>query len=308
MVLHIKLPKIWNREISYEISDIYVMVTAFLVSYWSAFLIRDVIRNYGKKNQVSKRTIQIPNPKGGGWLKEVENIIEENNEVCQAIIFCIENNKTYRVLDERVLNLVIKAAYGKLAGNDVLIISQNLIRLFARVSYNSDPSLLVKIGQLIVSTPNKSLFVYRTVSAMIVGVMAQLTGLMGYGVLFLAILFNETSYVPCNKYFEELPASSKIIDVVAERDTDKVLIISDNTREVAVYVPNPHASSAKIIKDEITNTYKREQTLKKVRKKTKLVKFEDFKRRDPVLSRFGDIVEPEEKQRPQLEIDLNTLE
>ena len=135
-----------------------------------------------------------------------------------------------------------------------------------------------------VATSNVTVIRARVVAAVAMGVIAQVSGFFLYSILFLVVTFQETSYIPYDKYFQYLPKTDeRVIDIVVEKDTEVLMIIGDDPeKQVEIYVPE---KTPVRVKNEAT---KYATNYKKSPKKAKQMKFEDFRRNDPVLSQFSE--------------------
>lgn len=299
MTIFIKLPRMFNKQISYEISDVYTMAVTFLVTYYATKLLQDAYVHIKNKRNLRKQRLKMlanPNIQAGGLNEQLYEAIVDStpvndNELFNAVLECIRDNQTYNVLNERLKKIVF-AKVGALIRHESIRMTPNLFRVIAKVEYNRNPSILLKAGNLLVSTNNQSVLKARIVTTFAVAVFAKLTALVGYSILILLLVFQETSYVPCDRYFEKLPTDSKTIDVIVEKDTRSLLITgNDDARQVEIYVPEREIveSTRGTVKTYIRK-YKRSP------KKVREVKFSDFRKNDPVLSKFdqdrGEIDEP----------------
>lgn len=292
MTLFIKLPPIFNRKISYEISDIYIMAITFIITYYATKLLQDAyVRIKNKRDLRKQRTKMLINSNvlAGGLNEELYEAIVDatpvnDNELFSAVLECIRDKEAYRVLSER-LKRIIFTKVGAIIREESIRMTPNLLRLIAKVEYERNPSTLVTMGNLIVSTSNKSVLKARLVTTFAAAVFAQMTALVGYTLLVLIIFFQQTSYVPCEQYFEKLPQTdAKTIDLVVEKDTGSLVIAgNDDARQVEIYVPEPDVVESTTDK---VKTYTR--TYKRSKKKVREVKFSDFRKNDPVLSKFDE--------------------
>ena len=292
MTLFVKLPRIFNKKISYEISDIYVMAVTFIITYYATKLLQDAyVRIKNKRDLRKQRSKMLINSNiiAGGLNEELYEVIVDatpvnDNELFNAVLECIRDKEIYRVLNER-LKRIIFTKVGAIIREESIRMTPNLLRLIAKVEYEPNPSTLVTMGNLIVSTSNKSVLKARLVTTFAAAVFAQMTALVGYTLLVLIIVFQQTNYVPCEQYFEKLPQTdSKTIDLVVEKDNGSLVIAgNDDARQVEIYVPEPGV--VKSTTDKV-KTYTR--TYKRSKKKAREVKFADFRKNDPVLSQFDE--------------------
>ena len=125
----------------------------------------------------------------------------------------------------------------------------------------------------------------RAVLSSLFGPIAYLANLGSYSVFIILLsFFTSTEVIDCEKYVQELPAvSNQPFEICAEKQSGN-LIISDNTN-IELYIPQ---ESETIIIDRKTNQKAIQRIYKKAKKQAKQVKFSDFRKTDPVLSKFKD--------------------
>jgi hypothetical protein len=287
MVLYVKLPTIFNREISYQISDVYVMAATFIIVFYSTKLTKDVIckkllQQQKTSKDLSKNTSIIFNPRGG---RDQSSLFSNDNEIVEAILYCVRDDHNYRVLDPRIVSLVFRMSGQKLKGQLVTVTPQ-VIRLLAKVSYRN-PSIITKVGNFVLATSNTSVIKIRMGGAAIAGILVSVLNVSAlYALLIMATTFQETRYVRCADFFDQLPKSdTKVIDVVSEDiNEDMVVITNNDPKDVHVFTPDTNYYR---VKDQNTNTYNTKYRRAK-KKKAKQVNFSDFKKTDPVLSQIPD--------------------
>ena len=292
MTIFIKLPQIFNRKISYEISDIYIMAVTFLITYYATKLLQDAYLRLKNKRDVRKQRAKMlinSNILAGGLNEElydaiVDSVPVNDNDLYKAVLECIRDNEMYRVLNERLKRLVF-ARVGAIIRDESIRMTPNLFRFIAKVDYDENPSTLVKAGNFLLAASNRSILKARLVTTIAAAIFAKITTLVGYSLLILIVVFQETNYVPCEQYFEKLPKTdSKIVDLIVEKDNGSLLIAdNDDARQVEIYVPEP--SVVESTTDKV-KTYTRRY--KRSKKKPREVKFEDFRKNDPVLSKFDE--------------------
>ena len=262
MTLFIHLPKLFNRQISYEISDVYIMALTFIVSFYATRLTRQVIEKKLSENSSQKET-HVFNRRGGFDLA-LSDYFTNNNEIVEAILVCVNDDNNYQVLHPRIKKLIFMIT-GSNIQTESLIIAPQFIRFLAKISY-SKPTVLARIGNLVVGTDNASRFKVRMPTSAAIAILGQITSCVCYAILLVLLTFNETGSGQCSNYFEQLPRTDeKVIDVVAEEDTGVIAIVADDQpKQVDIYIPD---TTKPKVKNEETKTYTGEY--RKSRKKAK---------------------------------------
>lgn len=190
MVLWVNLPTIFKRQISYEISDVYVMAFTFIVSFYITKLTKDVIRERLSKNS-SKNTSMIFNPRG---RLDQSDLFTNDNEIVEAILYCVRDDYNYRVLNPRIVSLVFRMSGQKLKG-ELVSVTPQWIRILAKVSYHK-PSIITKVGNFVVATSNSSVLKVRMGGAAIASMFVSLLQVsVLYALLIMIVTFQKTSYV-----------------------------------------------------------------------------------------------------------------
>ena len=98
------------------------------------------------------------------------------------------------------------------------------------------------------------------------------------------------------------------VEMFEERSTGHLIIGSnDDARQVTIFIPSTSAPETTV--SSRNNEIKQTRTYRKAIKNPKEVKFSDFKKNDPVLSKFKDLQEPyiEQKTYPLTRIDPDAI-
>jgi len=280
MTLFISLP---GRR--YEISDAYVMALTFIITFSVTKIVMQVLEKRKKK----KKEIQKINELRGGNLKLK---LSDENELGLAILSCIADNEKYLVTNPRIKELIFSLAKEKIK-QESLVLTPNLIRFFALKLIDEDQTLIVKIGNLVVSSSNRARLITRTIASIVIASVAAISSLTSYGVLMAVIFFIETENCGynCDTHFQKLPRNEPI-EIYEERPNGHLVIAgNDDARQVEIYIPSQSANE--VIE---TNKQAGEKVVTKsyrpARKKAKQVKFSEFRKTDPILSQFESLEEP----------------
>ena len=78
-----------------EIREVYVMTLTFLIFFTVGRISKSVIAKH-RHQKLTKKQVQIPNPKGG----DLEFHVSEDASLRTLILESIANNKTYLVKDK----------------------------------------------------------------------------------------------------------------------------------------------------------------------------------------------------------------
>lgn len=266
---------------TFEISDFYLMVLTFIITYWVTKSVKDILKRHFSKE--SQNTVQVPNVVGGGFP-----VLVDDTEIAMTILTCISDQGSYLVKDPKVIQIIFGLTKEKLK-NESLVITPNLIRFFALRLVNSQPSTLVRIGNLVSSTDNQVRLLFRVGGSLVAGAVASLAATLPYGILFLLIFFMESEYsgYKGDKYFETI-SNTEPITLLTENKRGN-LVITGNNRQVQIYVPSKTKAQIERLKNSQKLVSKKYIRLPR---KAKQVKLEDFRKNDPVLSKFADLPEP----------------
>lgn len=283
MTLFVKTPK---RLL--EINDFYVMVLSFLIFFAVGQIVKKTIAKLEQKNA---KNINMPNNRGGSLNFE----LSDDTELAFTILSCIAENEPYLVKDPRIIELVFGLAKAKIK-EESLVLTPNLMRFLALKLIKPDQTLIVKIGNILVSSNNRARLLARVYGAAILGFVGALFSALPYAILMFFLYFDvsENCGYKCPDYFEHIPKEAPV-RIYGEKSTGHLAIAgNDDARQIEIYTPSK--ASDEIITSK-TGKIKTIKSYTKTRKKAKEVKFSDFKQNDPVLSAFKDLEEPAVPQK-----------
>ena len=287
MTLFIQTPK---RIL--EISDAYVMALSFLIFFAVGKIFKAVIEKLiEKQKRKNVGNVNMANPRGGNIALE----FSDDTELAHTILTCIADNERYLVKDPEIIKMVFNLVMAKIK-NESLVLTPNMLRFLALKLINNDQTLIVKIGNVLLSSNNRARLFARVSGSVMIGFVGALCSIFPYAVLMMVIYFSSTENCgyKCSDYFETLPKEGHV-EIYKKEPTGHVFIAgNDDARQIEIYTPSKSA-------DEVTigsnGVIKRTTTYNKVRKKAKQVNFSDFKKNDPVLSNFKDLEEPKIPQK-----------
>jgi hypothetical protein len=247
---------------------------------------------------------RLLHPRGG--TNELK--LSDDNELSFAILSCIADNEQYLVKNTKIKNLIFSLVKEKLK-NESLVLTPNMIRVLALKLINEDQTLIVKIGNVILSSTNRVRLLTRLSGTAVIALLGGIFSLFPYAIVMVLIYFDQTENCGfnCNAYFKYLSKDLPVAIYAEESVGHLVIAENNNARQVEIYIPSK--SPDKVIH---TTTGERlvTKSYKPARKKAKEVTFSEFKKNDPVLSQFKDLLEPDipQKSCPINDIDNNFLE
>jgi hypothetical protein len=275
---------------SFEISDAYVMALTFILFFGVTKIIKQVIEKKINNNNNNKE-IKIHNPRGGSAQIQ----LSDDNELALIILSCIQDNQQYLVTNPEIKQFIFSLVTKKLK-NESLTITPNMIRFLALKLITKDQTLLVKIGNVVLSSNNRVRLLTRLAGTATIAILGALFSLFPYAVLMAIMYFDGTQNCGynCNAHFEHLPKEVPV-KIYSKQLAGHVIIAENNdARQVEIYIP------AKL-PDEVVHIKTGQKIVKKSyelsRKKAQQVKFSEFKKTDPVLSQFKNILEPDVPQK-----------
>lgn len=277
-----------TRKRVLEINEAYAMGVSFLTFFAVGKIFKAVIEK--QKTQHGK-AIKISNPIGGYVGIE----FSDDTELAHTILTCIADNERYIVKDPEIIKLIFALVRAKIK-NDSLVVTPNMIRFLALKLINNNQTLIVKIGNIVISSSNKGRLFTRMAGSAIIGLGGALVGTLSYAILLMLLFFNATENCSyrCSDYFEQLPREGPTQIYGEESIGHLVIAGNDDARQVEIYIPSKGADEVAV---RSTGELKITKTYREVRKKAKQVKFSDFKQTDPVLSSFKDLKEPTVPQK-----------
>ena len=163
-----------------------------------------------------------------------------------------------------------------------MVLTPNMIRFLALKLSKNDQTLLIKIGNIIVSSNNRVRLFTRVTGSAFIRFFGALVTSFPYGILMLVLYFNATENCghKCSNYFEQLP-KERPAQIYGEEATSHFFIReNDQARQIEIYIPSKASNEVTVSNNGKLRTTR---TYIKVRKKAKEVKFSDFKQIDPVL-------------------------
>lgn len=295
MTLFVTLPR---RR--YEISDLYVMALTFCLFFAIGKIVRGIIEKQKQKRENSKY-INMPNPKGGSLGLE----LSDNNELALTILSCIADNESYLVKNQELIKMVFVLVHEKIK-NESLVLTPNMMRFLALKLLNNNQSVIVKIGNMVVSSNNRVRVSARVLGTAVIALVGGLFAALPFAILMALIYFDATVNCgyKCSDYFEHLPKEGPVRIHVEKPTSNLVILGNDDARQVEIYTPSK-VSDEVILSDNGKTTITKSYS--KSRKKAKEVKFSDFKKTDPVLATFDNLEEPAVPQKPCLIYDLHDV-
>jgi hypothetical protein len=280
---------------SYEISDVYVVALTFITAFGVTKITKQFIEK-NKKNKNSKK-IKMRNPRGGSQ----ELKLSDDNELAATIISCIADNEKYVVKSPKMKKLIFKLLKKNLE-TESLVMTPNLLRLLAFKLMSDDQTLMVKIGNIVVSSNNRVRLLTRLSGTFIIGVLGAIFSTLPYAIFMVLIYFegSQNCGYNCDAHFQHVPKES-IIRIYGEQSSGHLAIAENNdARQVEIYITSKFP-------DEVIDTNTKQKIVKKTFKRTKkarLVNFADFKETDRVLSKFKNLKEP---HIPQKSCSINDI-
>lgn len=269
------------------------MALSFCLSFAIGKIIKAVLEKQKQKRENSKY-IKIPNPSGGSLGLE----FYDDNELAFTILSCIADNESYLVKNKEVIKIIFSLVHEKIK-NESLVLTPNMMRVLALGLIKNDQSIIVKIGNLIVSSDNRVRLSARVLGATIIGFTGAIFSTLPYAILICMLYFNVTEDCgyKCSDYFERLPKEGPVRICEKEPTGHLVILGNDDARQMEIYTPSK-ISDKVILSDTGETTITKSYS--KSRKKAKEVKFSDFKNKDSVLSAFKDLEEPVVPKKPCL--------
>ena len=285
----------------YEINDYYFVLIVYVLSFWLTKKILISIEKYleKKKKKENPDSKKILYTRGGELNFDFTSLISEEiltaEEMSEIILTCIQNDTNYNVMHSGIKKAIAEILMMSFR-NKSIIISGNLFRLFALEirRKNRYQPLIVRLGKTLVASSTRNLlFLKLKMGILFGGITGTISWLGNLTIstiislsIYMWILFEMSSQYNCDRYFKELPAHE--IMVASDRNN---LIISDEPTKISLFVPVP--KSQKIMDTLDSDVKFVGQNYRKSRKKAKVVKFRDFQRTDPILSRIRNLDEPE---------------
>ena len=270
-----------DRNTIYEIDDIYVMIAVFLVTYYLTLYTKKIIQKIRSHLKQKKIISNIIKKQGGqsidldpiNW-KEFDTIINE----------CLKNDKAYSLLDTRIKKAI--RFFLRLNVQENIILTPNLIRLITKAFIRKDRPSVVNVSNLLFVANNTRKVLTRVIGAILAGLAGAIMGGLYYGVVLVSLTYLFTpNDINCEQYLKEISSDAihKEIPIFTTKDEDHC-ISSSMPEKVQIYIPE---GKKVVVTDPKLETKEIRQTYKKSPKPAKQVNFSDFKRNDPILSKFN---------------------
>ena len=290
MVFYVKTPK---REL--WINEIYLMLSAFLISYLVTEIVKKVVikRRKSKQNK-QKNNIKIPNPRGGGMDDMLDKFsrfkfqVTDDKELAYTILACIADAHRY-ILKDEYLTKVIFSLVQAIVKDQSIILSPNMLRFLAlHLLRNKDNNLQITFGNIFMESMNRGRILLRIVGSLVMGATASLFTTFYYSLMTTIIYFELTQNIGfrCSQYFEQLPAPAN--HVLLEGKKPRILVADTKSgNELTVYSPKSSRRTKEVhvvTKNELVT----ERRYKRHRRQPNEIRFIDFQKSDPVLARFRD--------------------
>ena len=269
------------------INDAYIIVLTFLISFAVGKIVKAVIEKQKQQNRIN-----MANPRGGNIGFEVS----DDTELAQTILTCIADNERYLVKDPKLTQMIFTLVKAKIK-NESLVLTPNMMRFLALKLINNDQTFIVKIGNILVSSNNQARLLARVSGTVVIGFVGALFSTFAYAVLMMLVYFDTTENCgyKCSDYFEQLPKEGPV-KIYEKESTGRLFIAgNDDARQIDIYIPSEAADKVTI--SSSNGKLKTTRTYTKVPKKATEVKFSEFRKTDPVLSRFKNLEEPEIPQK-----------
>lgn len=181
-----------------EISDAYVMALSFLIFFAVGKIVKAVVE---KQTQKNAKNVNMVNPRVGNIGLE----FSDDTELANVILTCIADNERYLVKDPEIIKIVFNLVKAKIK-DESLVLTPNMLRFLALKLINNDQTLMVKIGNILVSSNNRARLLARVSGSAVIGFVGALFSIVPYAVLMMVIYFDtiENCGYKCSDYFEQL--------------------------------------------------------------------------------------------------------
>lgn len=126
-----------DRKTSYELSDMYLMILGFILSYYATKKCCEFIKRIRELHKLKKKQMEF---RGG-------------DDLVGIILHCVEDDHFYQVIDNQMKKIIF-AVLRENIETESLILSPNLIRLVAeiiknQVSYETNPVVTIFKGGMV---------------------------------------------------------------------------------------------------------------------------------------------------------------
>ena len=96
-----------------------------------------------------------------------------------TILSCISENEKYLVKSREIRELIFKLVKAKIQ-NESLVLTPNMIRFLALKLLNQDQTLVVKIGNIVVSSNNRARLITRLAGTTIIALLGAILQALPY--------------------------------------------------------------------------------------------------------------------------------
>lgn len=240
-----------------EISNPYVMALAFVLGFTVTKITLKVIKQVQIKNNPSSKGSTVYNPHGGNW--SLEGI--ETQELSSIILSCIANEENCLVKSEKIRRWIFTLVKRNLNAQS-LILSPNLFRFLALNLLKTDESLIAQISRTLQIINKKLRF--------------------GLGVSGLAVIhFVSAGYPPHPDYYK-LPIEP--IGIVEQSRRNLIVRIThqvDPSETPSLEELEESETKTEVSTSEIER--KKSGKYRKEHRKSQSVRFDEFRKKDPIL-------------------------
>ena len=303
MTLFIRTPKR-----TWEIDELYVMILSCLIGMLVASVTKKVILKlydkYGsktKRKKIKNRTKKTSfyNPIGGDTLLQTTS----NSELAYLILTCIADEDSYIVKNKEIAKMIFALVKAKIK-NESLIISPNFLRYLAKtiVYQESQQSLLMQFKSVMVQTSTLTRLKIRGCGSLLIGIAGYAMPAMTFAqtLLFIVTFWDNTQSAGynCKDHFQQVEkqvdSPTRYYRIRSDESATGQLLVNGNDnqgKEVEVYQEQPDKTTfcGRLQPKAGELTVREQKSYKRVDHKTREVKFSEFRKNDPVLSKFPSI-------------------
>jgi hypothetical protein len=122
------------------------------------------------EKQKRKEKRKINKLRGGSMKLE----LSDETELGLTILSCIADNKKYLVTSPRIKDRLAKEKIKQ----ESLVLTPNMIRFLALKLINEDQTLIVKIGNIVVSSNNRARLITRVIGSSLIGFVGAIFSLL----------------------------------------------------------------------------------------------------------------------------------
>jgi hypothetical protein len=176
------------------------MSLTFIIIFGVTKIVKQVIEKNKKSNNNTQ--IKMRNPCGGS----TELKLSDDNELSLTILSCISNNEQYLVKITKIKQLIFSLVKTKFE-KESLVITPNMFRFLALKLIRQDQTLIVKIGNVLVSSSNQVRLLTRLTGIAVIAFLGAVFSMLPYAIFMAIIYFDGTQNCgyKCDDYFQHLP-------------------------------------------------------------------------------------------------------